>query len=196
MSESRFPIAIRAQLKHGILWEALRRRGWTQKQGAEFVGVDHVTFGRWVNMRKRPKEVSPLVAAKLFELTRKSVSELWPEKVFTQEFLTTPKTFEATRAIPVRMLGRATAFATLPAGPASEGAEQKELRALIGKVLGTLNPKDALIVRKHFLEGMTHAAIGREIGLSRERVRQLCLEAVRRLQHPVRRRKLESFLGE
>lgn len=194
MSEAGFPIAIRAQLKHGFLWEALRKRGWTQKQGAEFIGISQTYFGMWLSLKKRPKNISPQVAVKLFELTGKSIPELWPEKVFTEEFLTTPKTFEATRTIPVRMLGRTTAFATLPAGPASDRAEQGELRALIARALSSLTPRYSLVIRRHIFDGKNFSEIGKELGVSRSRAAQLYLAGVRRLQHPVRTRKLREHL--
>ncbi len=68
----------------------------------------------------------------------------------------------------------------------------------IEKVLGTLKDREAKILRLYFgLEGqdpMTLEEIGSQLGITRERVRQIKEKALARLRHISRARALDSFL--
>jgi RNA polymerase primary sigma factor len=72
---------------------------------------------------------------------------------------------------------------------------QEQLEA----VLGTLKPREATIIRLRF--GMsdghprTLAAVGREVGLTRERIRQIESKALSKLRHPSRTQRLRDYLG-
>lgn len=71
------------------------------------------------------------------------------------------------------------------------------LKEEINKVLSTLTPREEKIVRMRFgigeKDAFTLEAVGDVFGLTRERVRQIEAKALRRLQHPTRRKRLESF---
>lgn len=72
------------------------------------------------------------------------------------------------------------------------------LREQIEKLLCTLNSKEAEIIRKRFGigEGMPHTLeeLGQEFGVTRERIRQIEMKAMRKLKHPKRSKWLRSFL--
>ena len=72
------------------------------------------------------------------------------------------------------------------------------LREEIGKVLSTLTPREEKIIRMRLGIGeetdYTLEEVGRIFKVTRERVRQVEAKAIRKLQHPVRARKLEGFL--
>lgn len=72
------------------------------------------------------------------------------------------------------------------------------LREQIEKLLCTLNSKEAEIIRKRFGigEGIPHTLeeLGQEFGVTRERIRQIEMKAMRKLKHPKRSRWLRSFL--
>jgi hypothetical protein len=80
-----------------------------------------------------------------------------------------------------------------------EVAELHELQADLDRVLSTLLPREAAIVRGYFglgtCEGSTLDEIGKQIGLCQERVRQIRDKALRKLRHPVRRTKLAAYVG-
>ncbi len=71
------------------------------------------------------------------------------------------------------------------------------LKEEIDKVLSTLTPREEKVIRMRFGIGekdvFTLEEVGDVFGLTRERVRQIEVKALRRLQHPTRRRRLESF---
>jgi len=76
--------------------------------------------------------------------------------------------------------------------------EAIELRSLINEALKSLTEKEALVLKMRFglEDGTEHtlAEIGQQFKLTPERVRQIEAIALRKLQHPSRRRKLKSLV--
>ncbi len=79
-----------------------------------------------------------------------------------------------------------------------EGALDIDLHEDLRKALTTLTPREARIIylRYGLQDGREHTLkeIGLKYGLTRERIRQIEKEALRKLRHPSRSRKLRSFL--
>jgi RNA polymerase primary sigma factor len=79
-----------------------------------------------------------------------------------------------------------------------ECAQQSLLQAQVEKALGALTPRQAHILRLRFglQNGHSHTLeeIGRQYGLTRERIRQIEKEALHRLRHPRQRRRLRDYL--
>jgi len=77
-------------------------------------------------------------------------------------------------------------------------ATQEMLKDKIDRVLNTLTYREREIIRLRYGlgDGYTYTLeeVGRIFNVTRERVRQIEAKAVRKLQHPVRSRKLESFV--
>jgi RNA polymerase primary sigma factor len=79
-------------------------------------------------------------------------------------------------------------------------AAQKNLRKIVSQTLDGLDPKEETVIRMRF--GMstnqpcTLEDVGKYLGVTRERIRQIEQKALNKLKHPSRARKLRSFLGE
>jgi RNA polymerase sigma factor RpoD-like protein len=75
----------------------------------------------------------------------------------------------------------------------------RDLQDKIHKMLNTLSPKEERILRMRFGLGdeMPHTLeeVGQMFGVSRERIRQIEAQALRKLKHPSRSNHLRSFLG-
>lgn len=73
-----------------------------------------------------------------------------------------------------------------------------DLRRHIDKVLSTLSPKEALVIRKRFGLGedtpLTLEEVGQEFEVTRERIRQIEVKAIKKLKHPSRSGWLKEFL--
>ncbi len=76
----------------------------------------------------------------------------------------------------------------------------EDLKTHIDKILCTLSPKEAMVIRKRFGIGedspYTLEEVGQEFDVTRERIRQIEVKAIRKLKHPARSKWLRDFLGK
>jgi RNA polymerase primary sigma factor len=79
-----------------------------------------------------------------------------------------------------------------------EAAERTLLQTTLEELLTTLRPREERILRMRFgLQDGYHYTleeVGRKFGLTRERIRQIEKEALQRLRHPRRSRRLKDYL--
>ncbi|MDH5506776.1 MAG: sigma-70 family RNA polymerase sigma factor [Anaerolineae bacterium] len=81
-----------------------------------------------------------------------------------------------------------------------DSATYNLLKEHLGQVLNGLPPREVRILQLRYglLDGQAYTLeeVGRKMGVTRERVRQIEAQALSRLRHPVIRRKLREYLGE
>jgi RNA polymerase primary sigma factor len=81
-----------------------------------------------------------------------------------------------------------------------DSATYNLLKEHLGEVLNSLPPREVRILQLRYglLDGQAYTLeeVGRKMGVTRERVRQIEAQALSRLRHPVIRRKLREYLGE
>lgn len=86
------------------------------------------------------------------------------------------------------------------APPPDETATYNLLREHLAEVLNGLPPREVRILQLRYglLDGQAYTLeeVGRKMGVTRERVRQIEAQALSRLRHPSIRRKLRDYLGE
>jgi RNA polymerase primary sigma factor len=84
--------------------------------------------------------------------------------------------------------------------PPDDAALHASMREAVSEALTTLTPREAKILRLRFgIEcGRDHTLdeLGAQFDLTRERIRQIEVKALRKLRHPTRSARLQSFLGE
>ncbi len=190
-----FPITLIARIKHGYLREAIKARGWTQKQAAIFLGVSESTLGELVRLTWIPSQkwLTKERQEKFLELTGKLPEDLWPEALRTKEFIDIPKTIEATREVPLHLLARGRESLALPPTP-EEILMNKDLTKGIKGILSTLTQQQQKVIAGIFLEEKTQVEVGRDMGKSKERIRQIEEKALWRLRNPKRMRILKSLV--
>jgi RNA polymerase primary sigma factor len=81
-----------------------------------------------------------------------------------------------------------------------EIAIQEDLRNQIEKALCTLLPKEQLVIRRRYGIGddtpHTLEEVGQEFEVTRERIRQIEVKAIRKLKHPSRNKWLKDFINK
>jgi RNA polymerase primary sigma factor len=86
------------------------------------------------------------------------------------------------------------------AAPPDDTATYNLLREHLEEVLNGLPPREVRILQLRYglLDGQAYTLeeVGRKMGVTRERVRQIEAQALSRLRHPTIRRKLRDYLGE
>jgi RNA polymerase primary sigma factor len=80
----------------------------------------------------------------------------------------------------------------------ADAASRQLLSEQVGAVLSTLTYREQRVLQLRFGidDGRTRTLeeVGRELGVTRERIRQIEAKALRKLRHPSRRKKLKDFL--
>ena len=72
-----------------------------------------------------------------------------------------------------------------------------QMQNLLGEQVGRLTPREATILRRRFgidCDEHTLEEVGKEFGVTRERIRQIEAMALRKLRHPGRTGHLREFL--
>jgi len=86
------------------------------------------------------------------------------------------------------------------ATPPDDSATYNLLREHLSEVMNGLPPREVRILQLRYglLDGQAYTLeeVGRKMGVTRERVRQIEAQALSRLRHPSIRRKLRDYLGE
>ncbi|MDO9085788.1 MAG: sigma-70 family RNA polymerase sigma factor [Anaerolineaceae bacterium] len=86
------------------------------------------------------------------------------------------------------------------APPPDDTATYNLLKEHLEEVLNGLPPREVRILQLRYglLDGQAYTLeeVGRKMGVTRERVRQIEAQALSRLRHPVIRRKLRDYLGD
>ena len=79
-----------------------------------------------------------------------------------------------------------------------DAASYQLLKEQVGDVLGSISQRERRVLQLRFgLEdgrSRTLEEVGREFGVTRERIRQIEAKALRKLRHPTRSKKLRDFI--
>ena len=180
-----FRVAATLKLRHGHLWDLLRRRGWNQSDLARHLGVSANDVSAWMRFQRRPTR--PDILVQLMDLTGLSDEALFPDRLYgAKEKPQTEHT--VVQDIPVaRLLARGHRPLQVPS--AEELWLVKDQQAAIAAVLKTLTPKEQFVVERRF--GFADDApwtleqVGEHLGVSRERARDIEVQALRKLRHSI-----------
>jgi RNA polymerase sigma factor (sigma-70 family) len=134
----------------------------------------------------------------LFELTGEPLEEIFPAELrHNNAFLSQYKTVEQLRHFEPEDLLAAAEIPSLLPSP-EEVAIHHEKTEVISKVLRTLSERERKIVALRFgLDGQpacTLGEVGKVMGTTRERVRQIEMKAIRKLRHGERHEALMPLL--
>lgn len=196
-----------ARVVNNQLRERREALGLTQKALAKRMGVHYRSISFYESMRLSPRcrarsgpktEERPWVwrrsALRLARFFGVKPHELFPEVIHEVQRTTTERRFDAHE-----MFGLPGTTPSVPLLPDAVIEEQERTTA-IEEVLSSLTPRERETIRHRFgfdgdPDGMTFKELGglHGLGLSAERMRQVCNKAMHKLRHPSRSAKLKAF---
>lgn len=201
---SKFEIAVKARAKHGLIYKYMTEHGLTWLEMAEKIGISTGTFSKIIHFRWAPTEnyQNKEVAKKLCNFFHCNLEEILPNELAQQiknnseiaELLQEEQTVY--KEVDVEYLSYDEAPQSILAYQENFN-KQIDFRETIEKVLKTLTPREERIIKLRFGIGdeveHTLEEVGKEFGVTRDRIRQIEEKAIRKLKHPARLRNLKEI---
>jgi RNA polymerase sigma factor (sigma-70 family) len=199
-------VVVQAQIKNGLLYRAVQKCG-SQAALAEYLGVWPSEVGRWLKMQSVPRfrDPNPRWAKKYAELDLKLVTLIgvglnliFPEELETNREVIAKAVFmEAVVDMPIEQLITAGAVPKQLVSAPDDRINAMEFRKTLRNVLETLTPREEKIIKMRYgldgYEEMTLEEVSQQVGVTRERIRQIEARALRLLRHPNRSRELKPY---
>lgn len=202
MKNETFNLTVVAKIKHGALYQAIKKRGWTNIKAAEFLGISPSDIGNVINLkRKSPfifskyRKTHPDVdkkakglTEKLMELTGQTVEDLFPEFIRSDEFLSRSKQIEINKDIPTERLIGYTEILSLPATPdevliEKEGSDDiGEALAAIEDIVASFGPHTKHAFNRIYIDGWTAKAAAEERGVTQNAINANANNAIKRIR--------------
>src|ERR1035437_452622 len=199
-----FRVTVKARMYHGVLHKAMTRLGMNQTKMAEYLGISLSSLGEIMRLEKVPRfktESGKRLKHKLEELTEITVSRLFPDHVFTNEFLCQDKTIRVTKDIPIHLLVNAGMVRQLTLPPdeelmLKEEGDVDELQKALRETMSYLSEREQQIIKLRFMENKTLREIASIFGVTRERIREIEVTALRSMRTPARKMILSRYMGK
>lgn len=180
------------------LVDARKDRGLNGQDMAQACHISRNRLREIENLRVIPSEDEIIKFACILE---KAIDDLFPEELLSaigagvfarrKVELSTPQVISLTEAQHQGLL-------TYGDGEMTDEIDRKLLEDQIGEVLATLQPRQQKVLKLRFgLEdgpSLSLTEAGKELNVTKERIRQIEAKALRNLRHPSRTRGLEDFL--
>ena len=161
---------------------------------SEHLGISAATFSHWLNFHSQPcvsRRPSAKVERVLKMLARETgcnIKVIFPLSKPEMLLLEKPRVYE--KQVDIAELTYAAESTQRLTYDADKVVLQAERQEVIQKVLRTLNQRDRMVVESRFGLGgetpKTLKEVAGLMGITRERVRQIELRAIRKLQQPSR----------
>lgn len=187
---------VKIKVRNNYLLERMREYGInTNSELARAAGITPSQAGEFMNLKVSPfnnkGELKP-AAQKICDVLCTFVEDIFPPQHLHNPLKTNAGEVELSICEVSRLL--------TPETEPDKIAEIGEAVDMITKLVGSLTQRQQKVINQRFgFEGevpKTCAEIGREMGITKERVKQIEHKALRELRHPVRSGELRQFLGD
>ena len=189
------------KVKNNHILSAIERKGYQNvAQFCEAHGLSQVEVGLFVNLKKSPltkngdwRESVQRIAAAL---------DVCPSMLFDEAQYSPIEKNEATLELDASEVKMLMGNADDEMDPLQILLREEDggFDGAVERALATLTPREAKVIRMRFgldepgCDAHTYAKIGEQFGITRERIRQIELKALRKLRHPTRSAPLRGFL--
>jgi transcriptional regulator with XRE-family HTH domain len=184
-------IAAITKFKHGEIFECLQQLGWSQHDLAVRCGTSDCRIGEVVNLKKRPTQRLANSIQLAFGEAGVFMDVLgqWPESFRGLGRGRRPLMMLQVKEIPEGLLLDQQSVFQL-AAPNQVDDETKEF---VESMMSEISPKERGVIERRFFDGLALDEVGKEMGVTRERVRQIEGKAIRKMRvHAKKNAMLES----
>lgn len=179
-----FQFRFKMTIKNHELEKAREKLGLLQEDAARISKIGKSKYCAIECCRTYPRKEEQERIAKVLGRDASSLFPLWLQ-MFTEKW----GEAERVRVVPVGEMSLNAREALMLEGDGREELERIGERAIakqvIGKALSVLSPREQDIIRMRFTDQMTYEEVGKAIGVTRERVRQIeskALEKIREME--------------
>lgn len=194
-------IRLEARLRNNILWHLIFDSCESVAQFCRKHGLSNQeVVGGLLNLKASPVNADGKyrkVCQRLAEIAKVIVEDLFPLHLYRLPETKMAKEF----GLRELAAGRQREMLLIPAETTPhEVVVSRELAEQVDRLLGTLTPHEEKVMR--WLFGLsphgeqTYEEVGEEFEVTRERIRQIEVRALRKLRHPSRSSRLKPFVEE
>ncbi len=193
------PVRLRLIPYNARIIATRQAKGWTQKDVALLTGLSIKDLSSIETLRMIPSQQAMDELCSALEVTQ---DYLFPQELIEalREGVFDHRSAELGENQIARLIAEKRA-GLLPPGPQPGNVvDHAFLVDAISQVLDELKPREKEVIELRFgLKGqgpLTLEGVGFKIGVNRERVRQIEEQALRKLRHPVRSKRLRDYVEE
>lgn len=191
-------VRLRLLTHNSRLVDSYKELGLTVPRLSRATGINTNCLSQIINLRRLPTDEQQIkIAVALGKLT----DYLFPEELLKAISLGVFHKRTAVLATPeVIYLSQVQSSRLLTDGGIEEKEDEmfhKQLATSLDVALSTLSEKEQLVLRLRYSdssESRTLDSVAQEMGVTRERIRQIEAKALHRLRHPSRSKGLKTFL--
>ncbi len=179
------------RFKEATIHALLRKLNWSQSELARRSGIHPVTVGEFINLRRKPTQEQANKIQTAFGEAGEFVDvvSLWPESFngFRESLI-----IEQTKEVPEHLLldfmeHERSRLLDQPIVDFGEDGIGQDMAEKVPYALSLLPQRHQSILKDRVLEELTYDEIGAKHGVTRERVRQIVLESIRKTKYRVTR---------
>ena len=181
------------KIKHGVIYEALVEVGWTQSELARRIGVTPGTIGDFINLKRKPSADMAQRIQNAFTDAEVYIDilEAWPDDFVYKDGLKLVQTTD----VPMENLLEHERERLLLGTDPARALDRDMTRDRLSQAIGELPARTAHVLRERWFEGKTLGEIGNELGISAETVRMIERQALLKLRHPARMKRISGENG-
>jgi len=192
---------LKVSVRNNLILRAIEAQGYTNL--ATFAKCEDISLSGLyglINLKNAPIGVEgefSKSAKELMEVLGACPTDLWTEEQLTLKLRTNSVEKQLSKeALQEALQSNARSLVGLPY---DEVADKEEVE-IVKDVLDSLTPREAKVISMRFGIGKEDEGslddIGKHLGFSKERVRQIEAKALRKMRHPSRSDKLRELLDE
>jgi len=190
-----FKIAITKKYHNGFLYQKRQELEYTQQQMADYLQIGKATYVLFERMRKYP---SKSFAEKISNKLGVDIQTIFPQWIANDLFCKRderPRIYELKQ---VQLTSPEVLKLTSGIEDTEEKIDDEFAHNIIMKKLDTLSIREKKIVEMFFGlktgKSMSLLEVSKEFNVTRERIRQILLRAIRKLKHPSRAKDLYQLI--